>query len=255
MSDPAPSLLDAFSVILVRTRKGGNIGSVARAMRNMGLSRLKLVAPEEVLTDECRWMAGRAVTLVEQARIYDDWEAAIADEQVLVGTTSHRARRQPRPLEAPRALAPRLAAMAGQNRIALVFGSERQGLSDDLLARCDVLASIPVNPDHPTLNLAQAVLVMAYEVFLAAGGGAPEVLPERATHAEREGLYAHLERVLHTIGFFGTQNPVHLMKDFRRIFATAALTPRDVRILRGVLSRMDWYVQRCEGASRAGSEK
>ncbi len=246
---PAPTLnpnitsfLDHITIILVSTRKGGNIGSVARAMRNMGLSRLKLVTPDEVMTEECRRMAGNALPIVERAPIFADWESAVADEQLLVGTTSSRARREKRRHHAPRELAPLIRSYAAENRVALVFGSERQGLSEALLARCEYLVSIPVNPTYPTLNLAQAVLILAYEVFLSADLP-PAAVPALVPQGQREALFEHMERVLIDIGFFGKRNPVHIMNALRRIYAKADLTERDVRILRGILSQMDWYVK------------
>ncbi|HSR69745.1 MAG TPA: RNA methyltransferase [Acidobacteriota bacterium] len=230
-----------ISVILVETRQSGNIGSAARAMKNMGLTRLKLVAPRQGVTDECLHMAAGAQEIVERALIFETLEEALADEQLLVGTTSHRARVARRPLHTPRDLAPRLLAEARQQRVALLFGPERSGLDQETLARCQFLLTIPTADLHPVLNVAQAVMVTAYELHCAQAADLEEDVT-LASYEEREAMFQHLSQTLARIGFFQSDNQAHMMKALRRLLGHS-LTPRDIRIVRAICSQMEWFAE------------
>jgi tRNA/rRNA methyltransferase len=229
-----------ISVVLVGTRKGGNIGAVARAMKNMGLERLKLVGPRELITEECQMMAGKAIHLVNSADVYSSLDDAVTRDQLIVGTTSLRKREKSQRIYTPREIAPLIRENAVTQRVALVFGPERRGLSDNQLARCQYLVSIPSNPEHSVLNLAQAVLVLTYEIFIntqVEGEGALDL----ASDQEREQMFRSMEEVLVKIGFLSSQNPEHIMRSIRRFLGRADLTPRDVKILRGIMSQVQWY--------------
>lgn len=228
-----------LTVILVETRQSGNIGAAARAMKNMGLSRLKLVAPRQGITEECLWMAAGAQEIVTAAEVFDSLQEALAGEQLLVGTTSQRGRVAQRPVETPRSLAPSLLAEAARQRVALLFGPERSGLDEETLTRCQRLVSIPTADAHPVLNVAQAVMVMAYELHTAR----PSRLEDEVTLAsyeEREAMFQHLGKTLGRIGFFQSDNEQHMMKSLRRLLGHS-LSPRDIRILRGILHQMEWF--------------
>lgn len=235
--------LDAISVVLVKPLQGGNIGSVARAMKNMGLSRLKMVRPEGLDSEDCRKMAGKALDVLAAARLFSKFEEAVADEEILIGTSSARERSLRQRLYTPREIGPLIRRYAAQHRVALVFGSERSGLTDDQLARCQYAVCIPANPIYPVLNLSQAVLILAYEVFNAEPS---ELNPGRqlATVREREQMFQHLEQVLVRIGFLSSQNPAPIMRSIRRFLGRADLTPRDIQILRGICSHMEWFARR-----------
>ena len=145
-------------------------------------------------------------------------------------------------MHTPREIAPLIQEQAGFQRVALVFGPERRGLSDSQLARCQYLVSVPSNPDYSVLNLAQAVMVLAYEIFISTQGAGGEAL-ELASDQEREQMFRRVEEVLVQIGFLSSQNPEHIMRSIRRFLGRADLTPRDVKILRGIMSQMQWYAQ------------
>jgi TrmH family RNA methyltransferase len=231
-----------ISVVLIGTRKGGNIGAVARAMKNMRLDRLKLVAPRERVTEECRMMAGKAIDLVTSADVYPTLDDAVSQDHLIVGTTSLRKRERSQRIYTPREIAPLIREHAASQRVALVFGPERRGLSDNQLARCQYLVAIPSNPDHPVLNLAQAVMVLTYEVFIGTQVEAESAL-ELATDEEREQMFRSMEDVLVRIGFLSSRNPEDIMRSIRRFLGRADLTPRDVKILRGIMSQMQWYAE------------
>jgi TrmH family RNA methyltransferase len=237
-----PAVFENICFILVQTLHSGNIGSAARALKNMGLHRLKLVNPCDPANRECQMMAVGANDVVENAPRYSVLEEAVADEHVVIGTTSNRGRRQKTRIYTPREVAPLICQYAESQRVCLVFGPERRGLSEQQLALCRYLVTIPASPLFPTLNLAQAVMLMAYEIFsLSETERTPP--PELATEEERSRMFRHMERVLLEIGFLSRSNPGHMMRAIRRILGQADLTERDVRILRGIMSQMEWYVR------------
>lgn len=229
------------TVILVEPWEPGNIGSAARAMRNTGFHRLTLVRPRDPHADACQMMAVGAYPLVQQARITDSFLDAVAEEEVLVGTTSTRGRRPRGPVRSIREAAPEIASLARSRRVGLVFGPERRGLDEEVLAACRFLVTVPTNPEFPVLNLAQAVLTVCYELSLVEGQE-PTLLPDLASQADREQMFEHLQETLLNIGFLSRSNPGHIMRSLRRLLARADLTRRDIRILRGIMSQMDWYI-------------
>jgi tRNA/rRNA methyltransferase len=229
-----------ISVVLVETVQPGNIGSTARAMSNMGLSRLKLVNPRGVLSSECLKMAGKAAEIVTEAAVFNSVHEALKEENIVIATTSSRDREARQRLYSPREVAPLVRGYAVSQRVALVFGSEKRGLTDDHLALCQYLVTIPANPAHPVLNLAQAVMVLAYEIYNCQpiDLNPPTVL---ASHQSREEMFEHLEKTLLRIGFLSSSNPGHIMNSIRRFLGKAELTPRDIQIVRGILSQMEWF--------------
>ena len=238
-----PVLARRLSVVLVRTRNPGNIGSAARAMVNMGLCRLTLVRPASEWEGEAVMMASGALDRMDPIRLHDSFDEAVAGAQVLVGTTSGRERRTHQPVYTPRQIAPLLKRHARTQEVALLFGPENRGLTDRQLSRCRYLVTVPSNDAFPVLNLAQAVMVLAYEINTCEEAER-EVQPDLVTHDERERLFRHMERVLIRIGFLSSSNPDHIMKAVRRFLGRADLSERDVRILRGIFSQVDWYVRR-----------
>ncbi|MGH9338774.1 MAG: RNA methyltransferase [Acidobacteriota bacterium] len=239
--------LDNISIILVETLQPGNIGSVARAMKNMGLRRLKLVNPKKIHNAESKKMAGKALDLIEQAQLYETFAEAVEDENVLIATTSARDRKVRQRFYTPRQIGPMVREYARSQRVALVFGSEKRGLSEAQIARCQYLASIPADSEHPVLNLAQSVMVMAYEIFSAADlvDSADEGTSrlELSSQQEREQMFSQIEQVLVNIGFLPSHNPGRIMRSLRRILSHSDLTRRDIQILRGIFSQVEWYVE------------
>lgn len=227
-------------IVLVGTTHPGNIGAVARAMKNMGLTDLALVGPRYFPHEDATARASGAEELLDRATVVATLEEAIAD-CVFVAGASARSRAIDWPSLAPRECAARLLAESAGGKVAVVFGPEKSGLTNDHLDRCQVLLTIPTNPDFSSLNLAMAVQVMAYELLVARldppAVDEPEIPP--ATAEEMEHFYAHLENVLTDTGFLDPDNPRTLMRRLRRLFIKAAPDQNEVNILRGVLTSVD----------------
>lgn len=239
-------MLDQIRIVLVETTHPGNIGGAARAMKNMGLTRLSLVKPLYFPHAEATARASGADDLLAAAEVHPTLDAALAGCTLVFGTTA-RGRSIPWPAVDPREAARRARAAAPQGPVAVVFGRERSGLSNEELDCCNYLLHIPTNPEYASLNLAAAVQVIAYELRMAMQQGpvmAPDSTP-LASFRERELFYGHLEEVLTELQFLDPDNPRHLMRRLRRLFNRAELDQNEINILRGILTA----VQRCERTS------
>ncbi|OGI46369.1 MAG: hypothetical protein A2637_03425 [Candidatus Muproteobacteria bacterium RIFCSPHIGHO2_01_FULL_65_16] len=222
-------------IVLVRPTHPGNIGAAARAMKNMGLENLHLVAPENFVAAEARARAVGAEDVLARAVTRDSLDAALADCHLVIGASA-RARRIEWPLLEPKACAEKLIAAAGP--AALVFGQERTGLTNAELERCCFVVQIPASPAFPSLNLAAAVQVLAYEIYLA-GRRSLEQKDRVATpvsHEDMRQFYRHLEQVLVQTGFLDPSNPRLLMRRLVRLFNRAGLDRNELNILRGILT-------------------
>jgi len=232
------SPLSNVRVVLVETSHPGNLGAVARAMKVMGLSDLALVKPRCEIDDEARARASGAVDVLEASRRFDSLDEALADTVLAAACTSRR-RDLPHPAYTPRQAAPEMLALAHNGSVAVVFGSETFGLSNEQLMKCRWLINIPSNPDYASLNLGAAAQVLAYELRCTAEDA---VLPlpefEPAAHAARESLLAEMEKALTEIGFHDPANPKRLMPRLRRFFAKAGLEKEEVAIWRGIVEAM-----------------
>ncbi|MBE0596405.1 MAG: RNA methyltransferase [Desulfuromonadales bacterium] len=235
------SPLSNISVILVEPQGALNVGSVARAMANFGLSDLRLVNPQtDYLGDEGRRMAVKATPLLEEAGLFSDLAAALADCTFAVGTTRRFGKYREdflHPDQAARLLLP----LAAEGRVALVFGREDKGLTTAELDLCQRLLTIPTDAGLPSMNLAQSVAICLYEVGRAVGEAAGKATSGRrlARGAVLEGMFDHMRRTLLEIGFLDPQNPDHILHSFRRIFGRAGLSDREVNILHGMLRKID----------------
>ena len=185
-----PAALDNIRVVLVEPQHSGNIGAVARAMKNMALSRLVLVNPADHLAMEARMMAMHALDILQQAQVVDTLTQAIADAGYVVGTT-RRLGRSRQAQQTSRSIAPLLLELAASNPVALVFGREDSGLTNDELARCHELITIPAHPTFGSLNLAQAVLLVCYELYVSAGASLLRPLHPRHDRGSRTPLRPH----------------------------------------------------------------
>jgi tRNA/rRNA methyltransferase len=227
--------LDNIRIVLVETSHSGNIGSAARAMKTMGLSRLYLVAPRCEIDDQARALASGAVDVLAGAKICATLNEALHGVVHSAACTSRR-RDMPHPAYTPRQAAPELLRMAQDAPVALVFGSETFGLSNEQLMHCRWLINIPANPDYMSLNLASAVQVCAYELR---SGVEDQVLPlptfAAASHEDIEAFHQALEIALTDLGFFDPGNPKRLLPRLRRFFARAGLEKDELAIWRGVL--------------------
>ena len=229
-------------IVLVNTSHPGNIGGVARAMKNMCLHDLVLVAPiAEFPSGQARARASGATDILESARVVPTLQEAIADCQLVFGASA-RLRAIPWPLVDARTCADMVAAEITQHRIALVFGNETSGLTNEELELCNKLVHIPANPEYSSLNIAAAVQVLAYEIHIAclSMAGNSQLKDESdypmATSDEMEGLYAHFEQALQTLGFYNPDNPRQLMRRLRRLFNRTRLDRMELNILRGILA-------------------
>ena len=234
------------AVVLVNTSHPGNIGASARAMKNMGLSRLVLVQPKEFPSGVAVGRAASAVDVLERAQVVNSLGEAIADCGLVIGASA-RSRSIPWPLLTPEQCARRALAETGRHRVALVFGREDTGLSNDELQLCHYHVRIPANPGYSSLNLAAAVLVVCYELYKAAmpeeGDDVPTVErewdQELATGEDVERFYEHLERVLVAVDFHDPGNPRHLMQRIRRLFGRIRIDVMEMNILRGMLTHIE----------------
>lgn len=234
-------------VVLVRTSLPANIGAAARAMLTMGLARLVLVAPAQFPHPDAAALATGATDVLATARVVPTLADALAGTRLAIGLSARPRKFAGRVLSLRAAAAEAIAA-AVEGDVALVFGTEMSGLSNEDLAHCEAAATIAANPAYPSLNLAAAVQVAAWELRMAAAGGevwrAPRFMP--ATHDDVEALHAHAARTLTALGFFDPRRPRRLMPRLRRLFARARLEREEVNILRGILARVDALLARSE---------
>ena len=249
---PAHPAASQLRIVLVGTQHPGNIGSAARAMKTMGLSKLVLVAPEKAPDRDTHAMAAGADDLIEAALVFATLAEAVADCRWVLGCTARSRRIQLEQMH-PRDAAGRAVLAAASGPVALVFGRERTGLDNEELQLCHAAVHIPSDPAFSSLNLAAAVQVLSYELRCAllgdAGNGegsGGRTLPpgeDVASHAELEGLFGQLAEALDQIDFHKGRAPASAMRKLRRLYLRANLDSAEVRLLRGVLAdtqRMAW---------------
>lgn len=233
--------LSRMRVVLVNTSHPGNIGAVARAMKNMGLQQLSLVQPAEFPSADATARASGADDVLATAQVVESLQEAIADCALVVGASA-RMRTISWPTLDPKACAERMIDVATSDPVALVMGRERTGLTNSELEHCHYLVHIPANPDYTSLNVAAATQVLVYELRMAALAKSNALENHWrsdhpfATNEELEGLYAHFETALTQLGFLDPDNPRQLMRRLRRLFNRSQLDRMEVNILRGILA-------------------
>ncbi len=234
--------LQNVSIILARPKYPGNIGSAARAMFNMGLSHLVLAQPQCAINDESYRMAKGGKAILDSARTCRSVRSAMMGIRFLVGTTGksggYRA-----PAGSLRSLIPLLLDHAAQQKVGILFGPEDTGLIDDDLRFCQVLIRIPTQHKAPSINLAQAVMLVCYELYLGSLGSNRSPVPKLASLGQIEAMYAQLEKSLLEIGFLQPQNARHMMFALRRMLGRAGLEASDVSILRGIARQIAWHAK------------
>lgn len=239
-----PCLLDKVRVVLSHASHPGNIGATARAMKTMGLSSLYLVNPKSFPDKEAEARAAGAWDILNNTRVCASLDEAL-DGTVLAAAITARPRDLSHEVFDARQGALEMLRHARQYPVALVFGTEMSGLTTAEVGKCQVVVHIPANPGYSSLNLASAVQIMAYELRMALP--ALELLPPAAAVAAEfndvESLYRHLERVAISCDFLDPQEPKRFMRRMRRLFARARLEKEEVKILRGVLSALEKWVQ------------
>jgi tRNA (cytidine32/uridine32-2'-O)-methyltransferase len=251
-STPLNTMLGSICIVLVETTHPGNIGAAARALANMGLSDLRLVRPQVFPSPDAEARAASGEALLSAARVFSSLDDAIADCGLIVGSTA-RARSVSWPVMSPSEMAPVVLDSSRKQRTAILFGRESRGLTNKQLDRCQLFVTAPVDANHASLNLASAVLLLAYELRKSALLRDDSAVSDRpttgkdllATSDRVEGFVEHFERVLYAVGFL-EQSSDKLFRKIRRIFTRRALEEDDVNILRGVLSAIE---KRIDGAS------
>lgn len=242
--------LSNISVVLVNTSHPGNIGATARAMKNMGLSKLVLVQPENFPSGVAVGRAVSATDILDAARVVETLQEAVADCGLVIGASA-RSRRIPWPMLSPQACAEKVIREKDTNRVALVFGREDSGLNNEELQLCHFHVQIPADENYPSLNLAAAVMVICYEVRKAALDSIGTAVraedefwdQEKATGEQVEHFYTHLERVMVKIDFHDPENPRQLMQRMRRLFSRIRIDVMEMNILRGILTNIEFHIK------------
>ncbi len=250
--------LSNVRIVLVNTSHPGNIGATARAMKNMGLRRLTLVDPRDYPSIKALARAASALEILDEAVVVPTLEQAVADCGLVIGTSA-RSRKIPWPVLEPDECASKVVQEMGSNQVAVVFGREDSGLSNEELQLCHYHVQIPANPDYSSLNLAAAAMVLCYEIRKAALAASGENRPpadeheEMATVAEFEGFIGHLERALVRLDFLDPDSPGLLMRKLRRLYTRVRLDKLEVRMLRGILTATEQAVDKADSAVRPPS--
>jgi tRNA/rRNA methyltransferase len=233
-------MLSNVRVVMVRPRGSGNIGSVARAMKNLGAQELAIVGKARTRSFWARAMAVHGRDVLAKTKCYESIRAAIADCTLVVGTTCrsglYRSHSQ-----TPREAAPEIVRAAQKGKVALLFGPEDHGLSNKDLEHCQLLVTIPTHPEYQSLNVAQAAAICLYELYVASLTPAMDTGIKRAEAEHIERLFDIMRDSLLKIGFLDSENPEHMLLALRRILGRAGLEDKDVRILTGMFRQIEWY--------------
>lgn len=240
------AVMGNISVVLVGTRNSGNVGSVARAMKNCGVGRMVLVDPPPLDTPDLRKLAWGSLDIVEGARVCATLDEALGEYGLVVGATRRRGRVR-RPVTDLREAIPRIAAATKRNRVAILFGREDKGLSNEELAYCQCAVSIRAAREMPSLNVAQAVMVVLHELFEYASSDHVEQPAELVTQDRLLPLYARLEAALAGIGYANEGDRAVLgsvMKTLRRIFGRSGIADDEWRALHGICQQIEQYIEK-----------
>ena len=241
---PEQIILDHVEIILQRPRYPENIGAAARAIRNMGIGKLVVVNPENCdLTRILKMATHVASDVVEEMKVFEDLKDAVAPYQYIVGTTA-RLGGERQTVFSPPEMAKTLIPISRENRIAILFGPEDRGLTNEDIRLCHALVNIPT-AEFSSLNLAQAVMVICYELFKANLRSGQKKVPRLAERHELEGMYQQLQEILIRVDFIKPNNPDYWMNNMRRFFNRLPLRAKEVRIIRGICRQIDWYSKKC----------
>jgi tRNA/rRNA methyltransferase len=247
MTEPAPNhhqddLLHNVAIVLMQPKYPENIGAAARVALNMGISRLLVVRDEEPDREKMEKMATHeAAHLIEPLERYADLGRALEPFSFIVGTTARQGRKR-RIENTPRQMATTLLPLLQNNQIALLFGPEHRGLTNDDLKYCHLTVTIPT-ADFSSLNLAQAVAILSHELYYGALYQGNDIVsrPKMATSQELEGMYGHAEELLNTIGFLRTEDTTYWMRNIRKFLGRIGLRSKEARIIRGFCRQFLWY--------------
>jgi len=233
-----------ISIVLYKPKHAGNIGSIARVAKNMGVGGIIVVGAKDFNQEEMMTRSTHlAADYVDAINYYDDISEALASFTFIVGTTARLGKARG-PFVSPRAAASQVAQLSPKNKIALLFGPEDKGLSNDELRYCQAVVHIPTSREFTSLNLSHAVMILCYEIFTATldSVAAPEF--KRAHSAELEGMYRQIKELLAEIGFLNPENPDYWMTHLHRFLNRGGLLSREVKIIRGICRQLTWYANR-----------
>jgi tRNA/rRNA methyltransferase len=245
--------LDNITIVLHRPRIPENIGSTARAMCNMGLKRLSVVAVENY-DPECalKLATHAAADVVEHIVFYDQLKDAVAELNYVVGTTA-RLGGQRTKISSPKIIASNLVSISQNNQVAVLFGPENRGLTNAELRLCHALVNIPT-ADFSSLNLAQAVMILCYEFFLAGMVEPKDAIPKLASRRQLDGMYEQVKDILIRINYINPENPDYWMNKLRLFFSRLSLRAGEVSIIRGICRQINWYSRKCYLDGKKGVE-
>jgi tRNA/rRNA methyltransferase len=236
--------LDNIGIVLLKPRYSENIGAAARAMRNMGMQQLVIVDPQNFdLSKALKLATHVASDIIEKSKFYLDLKEALSPFNYVVGTTA-RLGGQRQVVLTPLTLARSLIPISVKNRIAMLFGPEDKGLSNEDIRYCHALVNIPTS-EFSSLNLAQSVMILCYEIFIAGGEADEEFTPRMASRHELDGMYDQLKDILVSISYINSENPDYWLNHFRRFFTRMQLRAKEVNIIKGLCRQVDWYGKKC----------
>jgi tRNA/rRNA methyltransferase len=234
--------MDHITVVLNRPKYSGNIGSAARCAKNMGVEKLIVVGNREYRQEEIRQMSTHlAADVVDRIVYCENLGEALAGFGYIVGTTARLGLARG-PVISPREMAEQVVDISRENEVALLFGPEDKGLTNEDLRYCHTVVSIPTSERFRSLNLSHAVMLLCYEIAVAETGIPEWFTPKLASSLELEGMYGHISALLQEIGFLNPANPEYWMMHIRRLFSRIRLQAKEVRIIRGICRQLSWYL-------------
>ncbi len=232
-----------ITIVLNKPKYPGNVGSVARCARNMGIENITVVGNKDLALEEMKQMATHfAAGIVDRIQHFDGLDDALARFHYIVGTTSRRGSARG-PVVSPREMAARIVDISQENAVALLIGPEDTGLSNDDLKFCHLLVTIPTSKNNKSINLSHAAMILCYEIFVANMEPTEAFTPRLALSVELEGMYDHMKGLLMKIGFLNPENPEFWMMHIRRFLSRTNLLSKEVKIIRGICRQMEWYMK------------
>jgi tRNA/rRNA methyltransferase len=234
-----------ISIVLYQPKYAGNIGAVARAAKNMGISNIVVVGARNPDREDMQQRSTHLAADVLDKIVYCDQIAeALGGFNYIVGTTARQGKARG-PFLSPRTSAESIADISRKNKVALLFGPEDTGLANEQLRYCHLVVTIPTSREFTSLNLSHAVMILCYEIFIATPSGAirNESTPKLALSSELEGMYGQMKDLLAQIGFLNPENPDYWMMHLRRFFARSGLLSRETKIIRGICRQLEWSLR------------
>jgi tRNA/rRNA methyltransferase len=230
-----------ISIVLIKPKYAGNVGAVARAAKNMGIVNIIVVGAAGPDIEEMKMRSTHlAADVVDKIQYADDIDTALKYFGYVVGATARKGSARG-PFFLPREIAEHIVSLSQYNKVALLFGPEDMGLTNEELHYCQTVVTIPASREFPSINLSHAVMIICYEIFLASLPASAEIPPKLALSSELEGMYGEVKQLLTQIGFLNPQNPDYWMMHIRRLFNRSSLLSRDVKVIRGICRQIKWY--------------